>query len=181
MNRLTSEIAAGPTISNVTNQPNTYLDQLWFLTNANYNAPATTKFSIYEANRTMYQFYLGSAIYITGFTSNKVTTSEVSPTTYPPLLIPFLCPQHSDSTATTYGTAGVAFSIPTVMVQWATVTSHSDILSINSILSDGTQSGINIFSDLNQKDSIGGNAWQLAAIPLYKGVNTGTLAAQNNW
>lgn len=181
MNRLTSEMNSG-TISNVTTQPNTYLDKLFFSTNANYNNPSVTKFSVFEANRSMYQFLLGSRIMITGFNSNEVTTNETSPTTYPPLLIPFLCPQYSDSTTTTYGTNGNAFSIPTVMVQWATVTDNTTIDSINKTLADSTKSGMNIFSDYSIKDNIGtNNDYQLVSISLYKGINTNTLSSQNNW
>ena len=176
MNRMTSKIAAGNVITNVTNQPDTYLDRLYFATGGNYNNEAT-KLSVFEPNRSMYQFYLGSVILITGFTSNTITTT--STTVYPALVIPFYCPQYSDSTSTTYGTAGVAYSIPTVSVSWIDMTDYNHISIVKSIVTDSTKSGMNIFTDRSVKDPIG--TYQLASIGLYKGIESAAINTNNNW
>lgn len=102
------------------------------------NAPTGFKMS-----RTLYHFYMGSAIYIPA-SSTFGTDSNI--------YIPFLCPSYSgynSSAASTYPTNGIYWVHPIVSAAWVTMTSYSSISGVQRYIRPTPKA-----SDLDKNNTI---------------------------
>lgn len=159
--------------------PNTMLEKRWFGTNGNYFSSSATT-APYDTRKTMYQFYLGSVIYIrfksSATPSNLITSSTVG--NYPNLFIPFYCPQFNNINSNK-GTNGVAFAHPVVMVSWINTSSWDNVAGISKMLIDTTQNSMNIFTNTPSATVFNTSTrYARTMIGLYKG-GSGTLASNN--
>lgn len=118
----------------------------------------------FKSRRTMYQFFLGSIIYIP--TSSDNVTGSDSTNMY----IPFLCPSYADSSPYTtpfdYPSNGIYFVAPIVTVAWANMSAYNNITKIESYINPGVASATPL-------TGAGGTAFQLFSNTL---LNTKTWA-----
>ena len=177
-NRLT----ANNSLTGSNPSPNTILEKIWFGTVGNY-FHATKTSAPFDTRKSMYQFYLGSVIYITfqSTPSNNITmnsTTTPAAATTPPLLIPVYCPQFSNINST-YGSNGTAFAHPVVIISWLDMSSYTSVNNVTKILMDGSINSMNKFTNTPSASPFKTSSFYARTIiGLYKG-GTNTLAQDN--
>lgn len=113
----------------------------------------TSNFPIpgFGTRRTMYQFFLGSVIYIPTSSENITGSSTIN------MYIPFLCPSYVDKAVNTspydYPTNGIYFVAPIVTVAWANMSAYNNITKIESFITPAVNSNTVL-------DATGGTTFQ---------------------
>lgn len=133
----------------------------------------------FKYGRTMYQFFLGSVIYI------PTSSTTISGSSSNNLYIPFLCPSYADNaaflTTNPYPDNGIYWVAPIVTVAWANMSSHSNITKIEAFINPAIRTA-NIATPLN---GTGGTTYQIFtntifAPKIWTNVNVATETANTS-